>query len=1124
MSHRRSYLAGLACLAVAGILLMSPLPIAGQVLYGSLVGNVVDASRGSVPGALVTIKHLETGFARQAQTNQAGGFLFSTIPSGAYEVQVTKQGFGAFDAKDVVVAINATTRLDPVLQVATVSETLQVTAAAAALQADRSEVRAEVSGALLANAPLPPGRNYTQLLKVIPGFSPPSNANGPAVEPSRNAVYNVNGTSRSSNTVRIDGAGVNQIWLPHLAGYTPALEAIEAVDVVTNSFDAEQGLAGGVAVNVQAKSGTNSFHGSAFEYHNSNATKAKPFFLPQGENNPKAIFNQFGGTFGGPIKKNRAFFFASYEGTYNRQFASKLITVPTEAIRGGDMSASPTAVYDPSTGAADGSGRTPFPNNSIPASRIEPITRKITALIPKPTYPDALTANHYAGGPFSLDMHQVDMKLNFNVTGKLTLFGRGGIRKHDMFSTGVLGELVGDSVSDTAVAAGPSFGLTGNSAVGAMYIFSPTFVMDANFGYTAYDANSEEPGIGTNIGLDVLGIPGTNGTRQFESGWPRFTVTNYAVMGASRNASRPFYNRDPRYQYVANGDWTKGKHNVRFGVDSSRQHLNHTQAEFVGALHGPSGGFTFGGGPTMVRGGASSNQFNTFSTFLLGLPTAIGRTLQVPEEYSLRAWQHSLYVRDRWQATRRLTVSYGVRWEYFPIPTRTDRGIENYDPINNKMKVCGVGIVPEDCGVSVSRREFAPRVGIALRATDTFVVRAGYGITNDPYSLVRPMRTNYPVLLVLNVNGANTFQPAGQLRNGIPQVSGPDLGNGVIDIAGNIAANTIADTFNRGYIQSWNFTLQKQLPAGFVAQAGYVATRQINQFGFRELNYGLPGGGNASRLLNRKFGRTAETREAAPIGNTRYDSLQMKLDRRFANGYQISVSHTWAKSMGICCTDQSDGLAAIQLPESYYLNRSVSGFDRTHAFNIAGVAELPFGPGKRWATQGVASQVAGGWQLSTLFSAYSGTAFNVTAAATSLDAPGQTQRADQVKDKVEILGGVGRGQSYFDPFAFAPVTQARFGTAGFRSVRGPGLVNVDLGISREFRVGERVRLHFRADSFNFTNTPHFANPGTNVSNLQLNANGTVRNLGGFTEITDTANTGRDGIDERVFRFGLRLSF
>ncbi|MBN8729708.1 MAG: TonB-dependent receptor [Acidobacteria bacterium] len=1095
-----------------------------QVLYGSLVGNVKDASDSAIPDAEITVLQTATGFTRTARSNESGQFLIPTVPGGVYEITVKKTGFTTFSTKNVTVSANAATRVDATLAVGTVAESVNVSAAPPVLQTDRAEVRAEITSKQLESAPLPPGRNYTQMFKTLPGFSSPRNGNGPSVDPSRAALYNVNGTSRSSNAVRIEGAGVNQIWLPHLPGYTPALESIEAVNITSNSFDAETGLAGGAAINVQIKSGSNDLHGSLFEYHNSNATKAKPFFLPAGQNKPKAIFNQAGGTLGGAIIKNKLFYFGSYEQVWDRQFASRLETLPRADIRGGNMSASPTLIYDPLTGNANGTARTAFPNQQIPQSRMDPVALKIQNMLLQPNNPSLLTANYFAQGDYFFNSKKFDGKINFNPTTKLTMFGRGGIQDHDFESAGVLGELLGVPYFSAASVAGPTYGTTGNAAFGATYVLTPNFILDGNFGYTAYDANSVEGVLGKNLGQELLGIPGTNGTRFFESGFPRFVVSSYLTMGAQGNSTRPFFNRDPRFNWVGNASWTRGSHSVRFGFDSSHQQINHTQAEFVGALHGPAGGFTFSGGPTTLSGGPATNQFNSWASFLLGAPSALGRTLQVPEEYNVRTWMHSLYIRDQWQATRRVTVSLGTRWEYFPMPTRAGRGLERYNADTNKMEVCGVGNIPTDCGVAQSKRLFAPRLGIAWRATDNFIVRAGYGITIDPYSLARPMRTNFPMLVVLNVNGANSFTPAGRLRDGIPTIAEPNLGSGIVDIGNQVAANSLGTKFERGYVQSWNFTLQKSVFWGFVAQAGYVATRQNNQIGFRELNYAPVGGGQAGRILARKFGRTAETREAAPIGNSHYDSLQTSLERRFSGGLQLGISYTWSKSIGICCSDNSDGLAAIQIPEYYSLNRSVSNFHQPHNLIINSTWALPFGKGRQWATSGIASKLAGGWQINGIFTAATGTPFYVSASSTSLNAVGSSQRADQVKDKVEILGGAGRGLSYFDPFAYRPITDARFGTAGFNSLLGPGIVNIDAGLFREFAITERWRMQFRAEAFNFTNTPHFANPGTNVSNLQLNPDGSIRNLGGYTEITGLQSTGRDGIDERVFRFGLRLSF
>jgi hypothetical protein len=318
--------------------------------------------------------------------------------------------------------------------------------------------------------------------------------------------------------------------------------------------------------------------------------------------------------------------------------------------------------------------------------------------------------------------------------------------------------------------------------------------------------------------------------------------------------------------------------------------------------------------------------------------------------------------------------------------------------------------------------------------------------------------------------------------------------------------------------------VQRKLPKGFSGQVGYVATRQVRQLGFIDLNVVRVGGGNNSRPLVSTFGRTARTAILDSVGGTHYDSLQATLDRRFADGFSLQASYTWSKAIGAMPGSNSDNEPPIKIPEFYNLNRSLLDIDRPHNLHIANVFEMPFGPGKKWLSNGFAGNILGGWQFNSILSFQSGVPFSVTASGTSLNASGNTQRADQVKSDVQILGGTGRGQSWFDPFAFKPVTEARFGTVGFNTLRGPRYANWDFGIFRDFRLTEQHHVQFRVEAFNFTNTPHFSNPGNNVSNMVLNSDGTIRSLGGYTEITSTRGTGREGIDERQFRFGLRWAF
>lgn len=722
------YLAAFA--AAVFSLVLSPAAVNAQILYGSIVGSARDASGAAVPRAGVTLLNLQTGQSRATETNETGGYAFNTLQPGSYEITFTKEGFRAQRESGVTVTINTVTRVDVALQIGAVSESVTVEASAATLQTDRAEVRAEVTSKELLNVPVPAGRNYQNLFVTIPGFSPPRNAHSVPANPSRALQFNVNGTSSSSNNTRIDGASSTNIWLPHMVAYVPALESIETVNVVTNSFDAEQGLAGGAAINVQIKSGTNEIHGSAFEYYNGNSTKAKPFFLPQGERNPKMVFNQFGGTIGGPIKKDKLFYFGSWDATRDRRFASSLASIPASAMRTGDLSAHPAGrlIFDPATGDANSFNRQPFPNSVIPTSRISPIAQRLIGLWPDPIRPGTVN-NFFAAANYAFDRDTIDTKVNWNANEKFTMYGRLSWLDYRVTNPGFFG----DSLGGPPIAGGQPGLATGNSystTIAATYVATPSLIIDAYFGWTRMQGDSRQPRLEEKVGLETLGIPGTNGPRFFEGGFPQFQIGGFTNFGHPNNFM-PYINRDPQYQYVANANYNKGRHQIRFGTDIYVQHLNQTQPEFVGAPWGASGGFNFGPGQTSFRaspggpGAPNTSEYNSFASFLLGAVNNRGRLLMVPDEFTTRTQLYSAFFRDQWQVTNKFTFTYGVRWEYFPFPTRADRGLEQYDFGQNKMLVCGVGVVPKNCGVNESKRRFTPRVGLAYRIQDDFVFRAG---------------------------------------------------------------------------------------------------------------------------------------------------------------------------------------------------------------------------------------------------------------------------------------------------------------------------------------------------------------------------------------------------------------
>ena len=1096
-------------LVVVTILLALAVPsiTSAQVLYGSLLGRVADAAGAIITGARVTVTNKATGQSREVVTDDAGAFAFRDLQVGIYDLQIAQNGFKSYTKSGINVGLNSTVREDVQLEIGAAAETVTITAAAPILQTDRADVSNQLDKAQISNLPIGAGRNFQQLYKLIPGASAPADAHSDAGNPQRALVTNFNGASHSNNNTRLDGATVSYPWLPHIVAYVPPQDAVETVNVVTNSFDAEQGMAGGAAVNVQIKSGTNQFHGSLHEFHTNSRMRARNFFYYQPGTLPKNIFNQFGGTIGGPVIKNKLFFFSSWERTVRRQNASAFRTLPTAALRQGDFSGTGARIYDPETGAANGTGRTLFAGDRIPANRIDPIVLKLIALIPAPNLVSATPANNYfASGTYEFNRDNYDFKVNYIPSDKSTLFVRYSISPSQIFDPPSLGAAGGDALAGGQPGNAP--GRVQSTAIGGTYTLTPSLLLDGNIGFTRQRLGAQNVDIDKNYGLD-LGIPGTNGADRLQGGYPRFAISGFSSIG-NPNVSNPFLFRDNQYVAAGNLSWSRGAHNLRFGGEYTYYTINHFQPQ---AAYGPRGGFNFSGGLTVLNGGPAPTLYNGWADFLLGLPQAMGKDLQNINPAAVRMPGWGIYARDQWQVTRNLTLNYGTRFERYPFATRDHRGAERYDPVTDRVLIGGLGSTPENTGVEVGAGQFAPRLGIAWRAREKTVIRLGYGISVDPNSF-RNMRDAYPATISLQISGPTSFQAAGLLKNGLPAINSPDISSGSITLPTNIGTQTFPQTFNRGYIQSLNLTLQQDIGWGFTLQGAYVATRAIRQTANVNINAGEVGLGNPGRALAR-FGRIANINMLVPFNTATYDSFQAQINRRLNPDAQIGLTYTFSKAMGYA--DNSDSGLTFHSVSQWARNRALSSFDRTHNLQLFGVYALPFGAGKRWATSGPASWFAGGWQLNGIMTRMSGTPFTITSAGTSLNAPGNTQTADLV-GPVRILGGVGRGASWFDPTAFAPVTAVRYGTLGRNTMRGPSVFNFDASLFRDFKITERFKLQFRTEVFNLTNTPAFNNPGSNASSPTRRADGSIINNNGFSEITSAQGT------ERQIRFALKLTF
>src|ERR1043165_230444 len=1010
-----------------------------QVLYGSLVGNVTDPNGAAVTGAKVDLTNLATGDVTTSMTDDRGAYKFHDLKDGAYKVAISRTSFKTTLKEDVRIEANKTFRFDAQLEVCGLEKTLLVTAGLeSTLQTDRADVNVTQTARQINNLPLfgSVGRNYQSLIGLIPGttrgtgsFFLNANGNGEdnsaAGNPQRSISYNVNGVSRLQNNTRIDGASIIYPWLPTNTVYVPPAEAIQEVNVVTNAFDAEQGLAGGAAINVSIKSGGNDFHGAGWFYDTNSRFRSRNFFQPTNQvKNPKNILAQFGYAVSGPVVlpkfgeggpstwlgKNKLFFFTDLERTTQRNAAGATASVAPASLRpdaNGNVNFTGTGitVYDPASNP-NPALRTPFPNNTIPGNRIDIAALEIIKRLPLPNQP-GFTNNFATAGVAEFNRTNADIKINY-VGSKLTLFGRYSRSPTLIIDPPIFGEVSGPALNGGQLGTAP--GLINVFGIGTTYTFNPNVVLDANVGYTRQRLGAEGFDIVSNFGLDVLHIPGTNGPDHLQGGVPAFQINGGWTNIGNDNTGNPFLFRDNQYVAAANLSWLKGTHSFRFGADYLNPQLNHFQPQ-GGAFQTVRGSFGFSGTATRLQGNAASiaesQLFHSWADFLLGLPAQAGKVDQLRNPNSVWWKQYALYARDHWQIGRRTTLTYGLRWELFGVPRKDHTGINLFDPDTGKVFTGGLSGVPFDSGADSGTGQFLPRVGIAFRWNDKTVLRGGYGQSADPRPF-QDVRNAFPIANIwsmpaISFNGTNNgFIPVTTLRQGLINTSTPpDLSQGILPLPANTGTTTFPKEPKRKEIHSFNFIIERELPWKFVGQrnrglASYDREHNLQMYGIYDLPFGKGQRMAREGLANAIFG-------GFPLSGV----------MSIMSGLPIYVIQGSAPNL------LAGGSA--QVPNQ--LNPTIR--------ILEGVGTA--------AQHGAAS--AGVWFDNTVL-----------------------------------------GVNCTSNCAWAPETGARFGTVGRNTLRGPGFFETDLSLFRTFNFSESVKLQFRAEALNATNHANFANPQSDINN------------------------------------------
>ena len=1096
-----------------------------QVLYGTLTGTVTDSTGAVITGATVKAENKETGFNRTEQSNAAGIYKFSDLIPGSYVLTIEAPNYGMFRQEKLPILVNNVQRVDASLQIGSLTQSVSVTDRPPTLQTDSAQTAYTLDTQQLSALPVTSttGRNFQSLFKIVPGATPPAESNSAAGNPQRSQAFNVNGIGNVSNTTRLDGALDTYPVLPTLVAYLPPIDGIASINLVMGSYNAEQGTAGGAAVNVTLKSGTNKFHGSLFEYNSIAQFNAQAWQNRTGVRQ-KNLLNEFGLSFGGPIFKDKLFFFVDWDRVKTSKIATAALnvsTIPTQALgQGGfdvsgnaNFSTASTTIIDPTTGTA-------FAGNLIPANRISPAAKTLLGLLPHPnttpTVANTQVTNNYSAFPTThFERDNVDAKINYNATSKTTFFG------HYSFSPDTINDpqmlnLNGGSAGGVTVDGGQpgnATGLVQNIGLNATHLFTSNVLVDADFGFTRQRLEDRSDDIAKgDFGTQTLNIPGTNNNGDPDyAGIPGFFFAGFYDSIGNANTANPFKYRDNQETGDINLSWTRGKHGFRFGSEYLHAALNHLQPGSLGAATStPRGGFTFTGAVTTL---GSPTQYNVLADFLLGLPQQEGKQIQLFNPLTYRGSTFAFFAQDTWQATPALTVNYGVRYEFYPLPISDKYGLLRYDPTvqttitdiagthnAGTTLVGGRGGLDNSAGTNNHYGQLVPRAGVSYRIDSKTVIRSGFGITIDPENL-RTLLSAYPQNIGLTqlaaghaAAGQLTAPTAGyigspslNLLTGIPAIPVATIqgqfSSGKVPLPSNIQGYTIPQDFRRGYIESYNLAVQRELPGGMSTTMTYVGSHQVRGQSLYDINGSPVNGGNTGRFLNAKYGANTSNSEIysiLPFQGASYNALQAQLTSNTGKPYSYGVVYTYSKTENAADNGQLGTLLFVD-PAEISKNYSRASYDRKHNFQFWSILQSPFGRGGKSLMSHPLGYLLGGWQLTNILSRVSGTPFNVTASGTTLNAPGNTQVADYVGGPSVLNGNASGFRQYLNVAAFAPITTARFGNTGRNFVRGPGIFNLDTSVARTFPIYREADFIFQADVFDITNTPQFANPTANIS-------------------------------------------
>jgi hypothetical protein len=1015
---------------------------AAQTHRASIRGTVTDPNKAVIPGATLRLINTETNETRSTTSGAEGEYGLSALPPGSYRLEVTYPNFAQF-SQPIELQVNQELRIDVSLIVPgpNVGD-FTIIDSPTELKKDSASLGTVIDNRKVEGLPLD-GRNFFELSLLVPGAVPA--AQGSAGSARGDFAFSVNGAREDSNNFLLDGV-YNVDPKLNTFGVRPPVDAIREFEMLTSTYDAAFGRSAGAQVNVVLKSGTNEFHGSLYEFHRNGALDARNYFAPTDEPAPKYIRNQFGFALGGPIRRDRTFFFTDYEGTRSREGVTRITNVPTLRERAGDFSQSLFGVpVDPLTGA-------PFTGGVIPPERLSAVGRAIAALYPSPNR--ATPFQNFVSSPTARDRNDhFDVRVDHSVSDASTLAFRYSFGDRALFEpfTGAAFSVVpgyGDDVTRRSQ----------NAMIGETHVFTPALVNDARFAFNRVASAVRQEGQGESLNRSV-GLPElSSDPRDF--GLSFITVTGFSPLGHEGN--NPQNSVTNTFQFLDTATYTRGRHLLKFGGD-----LRVLQQNAFRDVQ--SRGFLQFSPFAQLTG-------NALADLLLGRPLITGGA-RLDNPQHLRTESYNLFVNDSVRLTPRLTVSAGLRYEYNSPAVDSEDRANVYDPASRSLVRVGTDGVPRS-GYDPDRNNFAPRLGFAytLGAEGRTVVRAGYGVYYDqtPLAPGEALYFNAPFFdfnLFFSLPGLPLV-----VENPFPSFFPFPLPD---------SALAIQSDLRTPYMQHWNANVQQQLGRSRVFELAYVGSKGTKLLSARDINQpqpsalppGLP-------FVPRPDPRFDDINILESRASSSYHSLQARFEQRLDFGLGVLASYTWAKSID----DASNFFTSAgdpNFPQNSYdvrAERGRSNFDVRHRLSVSYAYDLPFGRGRTYLSdRGWLSTLLGGWQTFGIVTLQTGRPFTV-ALLPEIDNSGTGRSAlgFGANDRPNLVGDPTLGrrtpERWFDTAAFAFAPPGSFGNAGRNILEGPGYQNINASLVRHAALSERFRLQLRAEVFNLFNHPNFNLP------------------------------------------------